>query len=109
MEGLVAPVDDIPLQVVKPVEEIINSYSVFDSQISPDLSNAVVAAHQAAKTPSKRTSTKSKVFKSPYTTEYAFGSKALEDETTGLKQNFAFEGFTISNDIPRGIIEEYKK
>ncbi|KAF3619363.1 hypothetical protein FXO37_33729 [Capsicum annuum] len=77
--------------------------------IPPDFSDAVIAAHQAAKIPAKRIMTKSKVVKSPYLKGYVSGSKYLEDETTNLKHKFAFEGFILSDDMPRGVIEEYKK
>ncbi|PHT60830.1 hypothetical protein T459_35319 [Capsicum annuum] len=85
MECLAAPVDDIPLEVVKPIEETLIK-----------LQNSL-------------TRTKSKVFKSPYLTEYVSSSKSLEDETADLKHKFAFEGFVLSDGMPRGIIEEYKK
>ncbi|XP_047268801.1 uncharacterized protein LOC107857272 [Capsicum annuum] len=80
-----APVDDIPLCVVKSIEETLNPHFIFDSQLSLDFPDIVVAAHQATKIPAKRTRTKSKVFKSLYLTEYASGSKTLENETTCLK------------------------
>ncbi|KAF3617310.1 hypothetical protein FXO37_34689 [Capsicum annuum] len=63
------------------------------SKIPLDFSDAVVAAHQAAKIPAKRIRTKSEVVKSPYLKEYVSGSKYLEDETTNLKHKFAFKGF----------------
>ncbi|PHU06743.1 hypothetical protein BC332_23232 [Capsicum chinense] len=66
-------------------------------------------AHQAAKNPAKRIMTKSKVFKSSYPTEYASDSKVIEDETTKIKQKFAFDDFIISDDMSRGLIKEYKK
>ncbi|PHT44415.1 hypothetical protein CQW23_13573 [Capsicum baccatum] len=109
MAGLTAPVDDISLEVVKPVDETVNLHSLSDSQIPSNYPNSVVAAHLAAKTPAKRTRTRSRIFKSPYTTDFAYGSKALEDESTNFKQTFAFEGYGISDDMPSSIIEEYKK
>ncbi|KAF3625985.1 hypothetical protein FXO38_29510 [Capsicum annuum] len=83
--------------------------SFLQSYIPLDFSDVVVVAHQAAKIRAKRTRTKSNVFKSPYLTEYVSSSKSLEDETADLKHKFVFEGFVLSDDIPRGIIEEYKK
>ncbi|PHT73256.1 hypothetical protein T459_24041 [Capsicum annuum] len=101
------------------VEEVVNQESEdigtaklnapVEAVIPPDFSDAVVAAHQAAKIPAKRTRTKSKVFTSPYLIEYVSSSKSLEDETADLKHKFAFEGFVLSEDMPSGIIEEYKE
>ncbi|KAF3684173.1 hypothetical protein FXO37_01477 [Capsicum annuum] len=60
MEGLVIIVDEIPHEVVIPTKEITKQHSISDSQIPLDFSDAVVVAHQAAKTPAKRTMNKSK-------------------------------------------------
>ncbi|PHU29381.1 hypothetical protein BC332_01474 [Capsicum chinense] len=109
MQGLATPIDDIPLEVVKPVDETVNLHSLSDSQITSNYPDSVVAAHVAAKTLAKCTRTRSRIFKSPYTTDFASGSKALEDERTEFKQTFAFEGYGISDDMPSSIIEEYKK
>ncbi|KAM3325027.1 hypothetical protein P3S67_000151 [Capsicum chacoense] len=87
----------------------MNKHDIFDSQLPSDFSDAVVAAHQAAKIPAKRTKRRSKVFMSPYTTEYASGSKAIEDQIGEPKQKFTFDGFLISDNMPRGVIEEYKQ
>ncbi|KAF3641720.1 hypothetical protein T459_19180 [Capsicum annuum] len=100
---------DIPLEVVKSVDETVNLHSLSDSQIPSNYPNSVVAAHLVARTPAKRTRTRSRIFKSPYTTDFASGSKALEDESTEFKHTFAFEGYGISDDMPSSIIEEYKK
>ncbi|KAF3683322.1 hypothetical protein FXO37_01923 [Capsicum annuum] len=109
LEGTAAPVDDLPIEIVPPSEAIVNKYDISDSQLPPDFSDAVVAAHQATKIPAKRTRTRSKVFMSPYTTEYASGSKAIEDLIGESKQKFAFDGFLISDNMPRGVIKEYKQ
>ncbi|KAF3645250.1 putative protein EIN4-like [Capsicum annuum] len=81
-------------------------------QLPLDFSDAVVAAHQAAKTPAKivkRIRTRSKVFKSPYTTKYASGSKAIEDQIEKQKQQFTFDGFLISDTMSSSVIEEFKQ
>ncbi|PHT54663.1 hypothetical protein CQW23_03149 [Capsicum baccatum] len=109
LEGIATPVDDLPIEVVPPSEVIVNKHDISDSQLPPDFSDAVVATHQTAKTPAKRIRTRSKVFMSPYMTEYAFGSKAIEDQIGESKQKFAFDGFLISDNMPRGVIEEYKQ
>ncbi|PHT97936.1 hypothetical protein BC332_33142 [Capsicum chinense] len=62
LEGIAAPVDDLPLEVIPPSEAIVNKHNISDSQLLSDFFDAVVAAHQAAKTPAKRTRTRSKVF-----------------------------------------------
>ncbi|XP_047251517.1 uncharacterized protein LOC124886671 [Capsicum annuum] len=85
MQGLTAPVDDIPLEVVKSMDETVNLHSISDSQIPSNYPDSVVAAYPAVKTPAKRTRTRSKIFKSPYTTDFASGSKALKDESTEFK------------------------
>ncbi|PHU06363.1 hypothetical protein BC332_22852 [Capsicum chinense] len=109
LKGIAAPVDDLSIEVVPSSEAIMNKHDISDSQLPKDFSDAVVAAHQAAKTPARRTRTRSKVFMSPYTTEYASGSKAIEDQIGEPKQKFAFDGFLISDNMPRGVIEEYKQ
>ncbi|KAF3638007.1 hypothetical protein FXO38_23464 [Capsicum annuum] len=81
-------------------------------QLPLEFPDVVVAAHQAAKTPAKvtkRIRTRSKVFKSPYTTEYASSSKAIEDQIEEQKQQFAFDGFLISDTMPSSVIEEFKQ
>ncbi|KAF3671406.1 hypothetical protein FXO37_08072 [Capsicum annuum] len=103
LEGLAAPVEDIPLEVVPLSEEIINQQYISDSQLPPDFLDVFVAAHQAAKTPAKRIRIKSKGL------TYASGSKDIEDQSGETKQKFTFDGFLISNDMPRGVIEEYKQ
>ncbi|PHT43728.1 hypothetical protein CQW23_17753 [Capsicum baccatum] len=60
LEGIAAPVDDLPIEVVPPSEAIVSKHDNSDSQLSPDFSDAVVAAHQAAKTPAKRIRMRSK-------------------------------------------------
>ncbi|KAF3663515.1 hypothetical protein FXO37_11954 [Capsicum annuum] len=47
MQGLAAPVDDVPLEVVKSVDETVNLHSLSDSQISSNYPDSVVAAHLA--------------------------------------------------------------
>ncbi|PHT83110.1 Aquaporin PIP1-2 [Capsicum annuum] len=82
MKGLTTPVDELSLKVIIVTKATVNQHSIPDSQFPPNYSDAVVAVHQATTTPAKRIKTKFKVFKSPYLTEFASGSKAIEDETT---------------------------
>ncbi|PHT59266.1 hypothetical protein CQW23_01629 [Capsicum baccatum] len=49
MQDLAAPVDDISLEVVKPMNEKVNLHSLSDSQIASNYPDSVVAAHLAAK------------------------------------------------------------
>ncbi|KAF3614733.1 hypothetical protein FXO37_35837 [Capsicum annuum] len=98
-----------PLEVVKPPEATINKHFISDSQIPPDFSDPLIASHQVTKLPAKRTKTKSKVFKSPYLTEFVSGSKSTEDENKEMKQKFTFDGFIISDDMPSDVIKEYKQ
>ncbi|PHU15943.1 hypothetical protein BC332_17148 [Capsicum chinense] len=51
----------------------------------------------------KRIRTRSKVFKSPYTIEYVSGSKAIEDQIEEQKQQFAFDGFLISDTMSSSV------
>ncbi|KAF3647119.1 hypothetical protein T459_02866 [Capsicum annuum] len=112
LKVIAAPVDDVPIEVVPPAESIVNQHDISDSKLPLDFSDAVVAAHQAAKTPTKifkRIRTRSKVFNSLYTTEYASGSKVIEDQIEEQKQQFAFDGFLISDTISSSVIEEFKQ
>ncbi|PHT86677.1 hypothetical protein T459_08783 [Capsicum annuum] len=109
LKGIAASVDDLPIEVVPLSETIVNKHDISDSQLPPDFSDAVVTAHQAAKIPAKRTRMKFKVFMSPYTTEYASGSKAIEDQIGEPKQKFTFDDFLISDNMSRGVIKEYKQ
>ncbi|KAM3251381.1 hypothetical protein P3L10_005451 [Capsicum annuum] len=112
LKVIAAPVDDVPIEVVPPSEPVVNQHDIFDSQLPLYFSDAVVAAHQAAKTPAKiakRIRTRSKVFKSPYILEYASGSKAIEDQIEEQKQQFAFNSFLISNTMSSSVIEEFKQ
>ncbi|KAF3678365.1 hypothetical protein FXO37_04404 [Capsicum annuum] len=109
LEGIATPVDDLPIEFVPPSKEIMNKHDISDSQLPPDFFDAVVAAHQAAKNPAKRIRMRFKVFISPYTTEYSSVSKAIEDQIGEPKQKFAFDNFLISDNMPRGVIEEYKQ
>ncbi|PHT97048.1 hypothetical protein BC332_34026 [Capsicum chinense] len=104
-----AIVDGSHNHVQKQSKDVYLSTIPKSAQAGIDAIMEVVAAHQDAKIPAKRIRTKSKVVKSPYLKEYVSGSKYLEDETTDLKHKFAFEGFILSDDMPRGVIEEYKK
>ncbi|KAM3324831.1 hypothetical protein P3S67_005983 [Capsicum chacoense] len=112
LKVIAAPVDDVSIEVVPPSESVVNQHNISNSQLPLDFPDVVVAAHQAAKTPAKiakRIRTRSKVFKSPYITEYASGSKAIEDRIKVQKQRFTFDGFLISDIMRSGIIEEFKQ
>ncbi|PHT56814.1 hypothetical protein CQW23_05300 [Capsicum baccatum] len=103
LKVIAAPVDDVPTEVVPPAGSVVNQHDISDSQLPLDFSDLVVAAHQAAKTPAKvakRIRMRSRVFKSPYTTEYASGCKAIEDQIEEQKQQFVFDGFLISDTMP---------
>lgn len=112
LKVIAASVDEVPKEVVPPSESIVNQHNISDSQLPLDFPDSVVAAHQAVKPPAKiakRIKTRSKVFKSPYTTEYASGSKAIEDQIEEQRHQFAFDGFLISDIIPSGVIAEFKQ
>ncbi|PHT45374.1 hypothetical protein CQW23_14532 [Capsicum baccatum] len=112
LKVIAAPVDYVPIEVVPPTGPVVNQYDISDSQLPLDFPDDIVAAHQAVKIPakvSKRIRTRSKVFKSPYTSEYASGSKAIEDQIEEQKQQFAFDDFLISNTMPSYVIEEFKQ
>ncbi|PHU27154.1 hypothetical protein BC332_05486 [Capsicum chinense] len=103
LKVIAAPVDDVPTEVVSPAGPVVNQNDISYSQLPLDFPDVVVVVHQAAKTPAKvakRIRTRSKVFKSPYTTEYASGSKAIEDQIEEQKQQFAFDGFLIFDTMP---------
>ncbi|PHT66281.1 hypothetical protein T459_30706 [Capsicum annuum] len=112
LKVIASPVDDVPIEVVPPAEPIVNQHDISDSQFSLDFPDVVVVTHQVAKTPTKivkRIRTRSKVFKSPYTTEYTSGSKAIEDQIEEQKQQLAFDGFLISDTMSSSVIEEFKQ
>ncbi|KAM3324333.1 hypothetical protein P3S67_005484 [Capsicum chacoense] len=112
LKVIAAPVDEVPKEVVPQSESVVNQHNISNSQLPLDFSDSVVAAHQAAKPPAKiakRIRTRSKVFKSPYTTEYASGSKAIEDQIEEQRHQFAFDGFLISDIISSGTIAEFKQ
>ncbi|KAF3630905.1 hypothetical protein FXO37_28266 [Capsicum annuum] len=109
LEGLAAPVDELPLEVVPPSEEIMDQHPISYSQLPPDILDAVTMAHHVAKNPSNRTRTKFKVFKSPYITKFSYTSKVIEDQTGEMIPKFSFDGFLISDVFPRGVIEVYKQ
>ncbi|PHU28048.1 hypothetical protein BC332_00141 [Capsicum chinense] len=108
LKVIAAPVDDVPIEVVPSAGPVVNQHDISDCQLSLDFPDAVVAAHQATKTPAKvakRIRMRSKVFKSPYTTKYASGSKTIEDQIEEQKQQFAFDGFLISDTMPSSHID----
>ncbi|PHT81797.1 hypothetical protein T459_14812 [Capsicum annuum] len=112
LKVIAAPVDDVPIEVVPPTESIVNQHDISDSQFSLDFPDVVVVTHQVAKTPAKivkRIRTRSKIFKSPYTTEYDSGSKAIGDQIEEQKQQLAFDGFLISDTMSSSVIEEFKQ
>ncbi|KAM3375687.1 hypothetical protein P3S68_014401 [Capsicum galapagoense] len=112
LKVITAPVNDVPIEVVPPTGLVVNQHNISDSQLPLDFSDAVVAAHQAAKISTKvakRIRTRSKVFKSPYTSEYVSGSKAIEDQIEEQKQQFVFDDFLISDTMPSSVIEEFKQ
>ncbi|KAF3647040.1 hypothetical protein FXO38_18846 [Capsicum annuum] len=53
LKVIAAPVDDVPIEVVPSAGPIVNQHDISDCQLSLDFSDAVVAAHQDAKTPAK--------------------------------------------------------
>ncbi|KAF3649568.1 putative protein EIN4-like [Capsicum annuum] len=87
LEGIAAPVDDLPIEVVPPSEVIVNKHDISDSQLPPDFSDAVVATHQTVKNPTKRIRTRSKVSMSPNTTEYASALKQLRIKSENRNRN----------------------
>ncbi|PHT47619.1 hypothetical protein CQW23_11827 [Capsicum baccatum] len=116
VEGVSADIGPATLEclVVAVENQKPDNDNVGTSNMQPplDFSDAVVAAHQAAKIPAKiakRIRMRFKFFKSPYTTEYASGSKAIEDHIEEQKQQFTFDGFLISDTMPSSVIEEFKQ
>ncbi|PHU20776.1 hypothetical protein BC332_11927 [Capsicum chinense] len=112
LKVIAAPMDDVPIEVIPPSEPVVDQHNISDSQLPLDFPDVVIAAHQTAKTPAKiakRIRTRSKIFKSPYRTEYASGSKAIEDQIEEQKHQFTFDGFLISDIMSSGVIEEFKQ
>lgn len=84
MIDLTAHMDALPLKVVSLPKSTSSQYFIPDSHFPPIFLDAVVATHQAAKTPTQRIKHKSKIFKSPYITEFGSGSKDNQDKTTEM-------------------------
>ncbi|KAM3308819.1 hypothetical protein P3S67_010563 [Capsicum chacoense] len=112
LKVIAAPVNDVPIEVVPTAGPVVNQHNISDSQLPLDFSDAVVATHQVAKIPAKvakRIRTRSKVFKSPYTSEYASSSKAIKGQIEEQQQQFAFDDFLISDTMSSSVIEEFKQ
>ncbi|KAF3685124.1 putative zinc finger protein VAR3, chloroplastic-like [Capsicum annuum] len=101
--------EDIEITTLDALIEAVDDYSSSIPEFAQAKLDVIIEAHQAAKNPTKRTRTKSKVFKSPYLIKFPFDSKIVEDQTVEMKQKFAFNDFIISDNMSRDVIEEYKQ
>ncbi|KAM3263850.1 hypothetical protein P3L10_000844 [Capsicum annuum] len=79
------------------------------SQIPPDFPDAQVRELEASKpkAPTKRERKKSKVLRSPYISKYGSGSKNASDFDTEEKLKYAFDGYTINQDLPNELMIDY--
>ncbi|PHU30829.1 hypothetical protein BC332_02922 [Capsicum chinense] len=79
------------------------------SQIPPDFPHAQVRELQASKVnaPAKRERKKSRVLRSSYISKYGSGSKDSVDFDKEEKLKYAFDGYTINQDLPNELMIDY--
>ncbi|PHT56204.1 hypothetical protein CQW23_04690 [Capsicum baccatum] len=82
-----------------------------DSQIPPNFTDAQVWEFQAskAKAPAKRERKKFRVLRSPYISKYGSGSKDAVDFNKEEKLKYAFDGYTINQDLPNELMIDYSQ
>ncbi|KAM3268195.1 hypothetical protein P3S67_031745 [Capsicum chacoense] len=82
-----------------------------DSQIPPDFHDAQVRELQASKAnaPAKQERKKFRVLRSPYISKYGSGSKNSIDFDKEEKLKYAFDGYTINQDLPNELMIDYSQ
>ncbi|PHU18745.1 hypothetical protein BC332_14440 [Capsicum chinense] len=86
-------------------------WDLLDSQIPPDFHDAQVRELQTSKAnaPSKRERKKFRVLRSPYISKYGSGSKNSIDFDKEEKLKYAFDGYTINQDLPNELMIDYSQ
>ncbi|PHT78566.1 hypothetical protein T459_16618 [Capsicum annuum] len=113
--GLSTPSDTKKFDIVIPNIVTESQWSLSDSQIPPDFSDAqlreikAAKAREAKKSPVKRDRKKSKVFRSPYITKFGSSSKDKGSSANEEKQMYAFDGCTIYEELPNQLINDYSQ
>ncbi|KAM3345120.1 hypothetical protein P3S68_024829 [Capsicum galapagoense] len=82
-----------------------------DSQIPPDFHDAQVRELQASKAnaPAKRERKKFRVLRSPYISKYGSGSKNSIDFDKEEKLKYAFDGYTVNQDLSNELMIDYSQ
>ncbi|KAM3219711.1 hypothetical protein P3L10_024242 [Capsicum annuum] len=82
-----------------------------DSQIPPDFPDAQVRELQASKAnaPAKRERKKSRVLRLPYISKYGSSSKDSVDFDKEKKLKYAFDGYTINQDLSNELMIDYSQ
>ncbi|PHT47175.1 hypothetical protein CQW23_11383 [Capsicum baccatum] len=114
--GLSTPSNTKKFDVVTPNLVTESQWSFPDSQFPPDFPDAKVRELEAAKvrevkhkSPVKRDIKKSKIFRSPYITKFGSSSKDEGSSDNEEKQRYAFDGYTIYEDMPNQLINDYSQ
>ncbi|PHT31860.1 hypothetical protein CQW23_28197 [Capsicum baccatum] len=107
--GLTTQSTTKPLNVGTPNTMIESQRMLSNSQFLPDLSDTQVQNHNAMKAPVKRDRKKSGIFRSPYLTKFDSSSKGEESYDNEVKQKYAFESFTIAQELPTELMLDYSK
>ncbi|PHU18071.1 hypothetical protein BC332_13766 [Capsicum chinense] len=88
-----------------------SQWDLSDSQIPLDFLDAHVQELEAtkAKAPAKKERKKFRIFRSPYIIKYDSGSKDAGDSDKDENLNYAFDGYTINQDLPNELMIDYSQ
>ncbi|PHT94684.1 hypothetical protein T459_02566 [Capsicum annuum] len=102
-------VEDLP-DVNLTAKEDVNEVNL-KNQESTDVTDVQARELQASKekAPAKRERKKSRVLRSPYISKYGSGSKDAVDFDKEEKLKYAFDGYTINQDLPKELMIDYSQ
>ncbi|KAM3356136.1 hypothetical protein P3S68_022850 [Capsicum galapagoense] len=92
---------------VSPKEISDSECHIHDSQFPSDLPEADIGKHDANKIRAPRNMKRTKIFMSPFTTEFGSSCKGKESATFDFPRKHPFDGYLISHDMPTGLIDQY--
>ncbi|PHT83197.1 hypothetical protein T459_11640 [Capsicum annuum] len=100
--------DEVGGTVIDSIQAAVDTI-LFDSQIPPVFPDAQVRELQESKenAPAKQERKKSRVLRSPYISKYGSGSKDYVDFDKEEKPKYAFDGYTINQDLPNELMIDY--
>lgn len=104
---MTTPTTTKPLSIGTPSVMIESQWMLLDSQFWPDLPDAQIQNRDAMKGPDKILQKKSKIFRLPYLTKFWSSSKRDDGFDIEEKQKYAFDGFSISEELPSEVILIY--